>query len=147
MPSSVRLDPALAKLIVGRGSATADFDNDGRIDVLIVDYEGAPLLFENRSRTENHWVKFDLRGAGPNTFAYGARITAQRRARFGSARSRPPRAICRRAIRESTSGLGELTALETVTIRWPSGRVEELHDVSADQIVRVVEGRGSSSAP
>jgi hypothetical protein len=43
--------------------------------------------------------------------------------------------------------MGELTSLETVTIRWPSGRVEELHDVSADQIVRIVEGQGIVSAP
>ena len=136
------LDPALAKPIVGRGSATADFDNDGRIDVLIVDLEGAPLLFENRSRTENHWVKFDLRGAGPNTFAYGARVTAQAAGATWIGEVSPASSYLSSSDPRIHFGLGELTALETVTIRWPSGKVEVMQDVPADQIVRVVEGRG-----
>jgi hypothetical protein len=44
-------------------------------------------------------------------------------------------------------GLGKLNALETVTIRWPSGNVEVLHDVPVDQVVRVVEGKGIVAVP
>ena len=141
------LDPALAKPIVGRGSATADFDNDGRIDVLIVDYEGSPLLFENRSQTANHWLKFDLRGAAPNTFAYGARIAARAQGQLWLGEVSPASSYLSSSDPRIHFGLGELTSLETITIRWPSGRIEELHDVPADQIVRVVEGQGIVSAP
>jgi hypothetical protein len=136
------LDPALSKPIVGRGSATADFNDDGRMDLLIVDYEGAPLLLENRSRTENHWIKFDLRGAGTNTFAYGARVTAKAGESIWVGEVSPASSYLSSSDPRIHFGLGNLSALEIVTIRWPSGRVEELHDVPADQIVRVVEGQG-----
>jgi hypothetical protein len=136
------LDPALAKPIVGRGSATADFDNDGRIDMLIVDYEGVPLLFENRSQTGNHWVKFDLCGAGPNTFAYGARVTAHAQGEVWIGEVSPTSSYLSSSDPRIHFGLGKLASLDSVTIRWPSGRVEELHDVAADQIVHVIEGEG-----
>lgn len=136
-------DPALAKPIVGRGSATADFNNDGRVDLLIVDYEGAPLLLENQSQTENHWIKFDLHGAGANTFAYGARITAQADDMVWVGEASPASSYLSSSDPRIHFGLGKLTSLDTVTIRWPSGRVEELHDVRADKIVHVVEGRGT----
>ncbi|HUY34097.1 MAG TPA: CRTAC1 family protein [Pirellulales bacterium] len=141
------LDSALAKPIVGRGSATADFDNDGRVDLLIVDYEGSPLLFENRSLTENHWIKFDPRGIDANTFAYGARITARAADQIWVGQVSPTSSYLSSSDPRIHFGLGQRTSLETVTIRWPSGRVEELRDVSADQIARVVEGRGIVAAP
>ena len=141
------LESAVAKPIVGRGSATADFDNDGRMDVLVVDYEGSPLLFENRSQTANHWLKFDLRGAAPNAFAYGARIAACAQDQLWVGQVSPASSYLSSSDPRIHFGLGELTALETITIRWPSGRVEELHDVPADQIVRMVEGQGIVSAP
>lgn len=136
------LDPALAKPIVGRGSATADLDNDGRIDILIVDHEGAPLLFENRSQTENHWIKFDLRGAGANTFAYGARVTAHAQGAIWIGEVSPASSYLSSSDPRIHFGLGKLTALDSVTVRWPSGLVEELHDVAAGQIMHVVEGKG-----
>jgi hypothetical protein len=141
------LDPALSKPIVGRGSATADFDNDGRMDVLVVDYEGSPLLFENRSQTANHWVKFDLRGAAPNTFAYGARIAARAQDQIWVGEVSPASSYLSSSDPRIHFGVGELSSLETITIRWPSGRVEELHDLPTDQIVRVVEGQGIVSGP
>jgi hypothetical protein len=141
------LDPELARPIVGRGSATADFDNDGRVDVLMVDFEGAPRLFENRSLTENHWVKFDLRGAGSNTFAYGARVTAHVRGGTWVGEVSPASSYLSASDPRIHFGLGRLTSLESVTIRWPSGRVEELRHVPADQIVRVVEQRGIVAPP
>jgi hypothetical protein len=104
-------------------------------------------LFENRSRTLNHWVKFDLRGAGPNTFAYGARVTAQAAGATWIGEVSPASSYLSSSDPRIHFGLGELTALETVTIRWPSGRVEVLHDVPVDQIVRVVEGRGIVAVP
>jgi hypothetical protein len=139
------LDKALAKPIVGRGSATADFDNDGRVDLLIVDYEGPPLLFENRSKTENHWVKFDLRGAGTNTFAYGARVTAHAGEQVWVLEVSPVSSYLSSSDPRIHFGLGSLTSLERVEIRWPSGNVEVLSEVSADQIVRVVEGQATAA--
>lgn len=138
------LDSALTKPIVGRGSATADFNNDGRVDVLIVDHEGPPLLLENRSRTENHWITFDLRGAEANRFAYGARVTVRAQHDVWVGEVSPASSYLSSSDPRIHFGLGKLTTLENVTIRWPSGHMEDLRDLPADQIVRVVEGRASA---
>src|SRR5207248_3246216 len=71
------MGPDVQRKMVGRGSATADFDNDGRVDLLAVDYEGPVMLLENRTQTTNHWLKLDMHGAAPNHFAYGARVVGK----------------------------------------------------------------------
>jgi hypothetical protein len=63
--------------ILGRGLATGDYDDDGRVDFLAVDYEGRPLLFHNESPSEAHWITLDIRGRAPNVFAYGAHVTVR----------------------------------------------------------------------
>ncbi|HEV3021927.1 MAG TPA: ASPIC/UnbV domain-containing protein, partial [Pirellulales bacterium] len=97
--------------------------------------------------TDNHWVKFDLRGAGTNTFAYGARVTAQSGCENWIAEVSPASSYLSSSDPRIHFGLGSLTSLETVEIRWPSGRVEVLREVSSDQIVRVVEGQATPAAP
>jgi hypothetical protein len=104
-------------------------------------------LFENRSLTENHWIKFDLRGTAPNTFAYGARITTRAGNEIWISEVSPASSYLSSSDPRIHFGLGKLTSLETITIRWPSGRVDELRDVSADQIVRLVEGQGIAALP
>ena len=59
----------IARPLLGRGLATGDFDNDGRMDFLAVDYEGHPELFHNVSRTPNHWITLDVRGRAPRTYS------------------------------------------------------------------------------
>lgn len=125
--------------LVGRGSATADFNNDGRVDLLVVDFEGPVMLLENRSESSNHWLTLDLRGSAPNVFAYGARV-------IGKAGNQ----ICLADISPATSylsssdprihwGLGDVEQLDSLTIRWPSGSRQVLKDVGAGQILRIVE--------
>lgn len=61
-------------LIVGRGLATGDYDNDGRVDALVVDSEGAPLLLHNESAPVGHWLSLRLEGVRCNRNGYGALI-------------------------------------------------------------------------
>ena len=133
------LQPEIARPMVGRGSATLDIDNDGRMDLLVVDYEGPVMLLHNRSQTKNHWIMFDLRGASPNCFAYGAQIIAQSGEKIWRAQISPASSYLSSEDPRVHLGLGSVERLDTVTIRWPGGAEQTLHDVAADRIHRIEE--------
>jgi hypothetical protein len=133
------LAPEIQRTLVGRGSATADFDNDGRVDLLAVDFEGPVMLLENRTPTKNHWLQLDLRGTAPNVFAYGARVVGKTANRIWIAEVSPASSYLSSSDPRIHWGLGEFSRLETLTIRWPDGGETTMQDVAADQTLRVVE--------
>ncbi len=130
------------KPIVGRGLATGDFDNDGRLDILAVDYEGAPLLLHNLSQTPNHWLEIELRGVQDNRFAYGARIEARAGQRRWTTEVSPASSYLSSSDPRLHLGLGTLSKLDSLVIRWPSGQRQTLHNITADRIIVVQQGRG-----
>lgn len=134
-----RLGGDLARPILGRGLATGDYDNDGRIDFLVVDFQGAPLLLHNLTETRSHWITFDLRGRAPNTGAYGARITAHAGGRVWVGEVSPASSFLSSSDPRVHFGLGPVAALETVSVRWPDGRKQQMSQVRADQILRITE--------
>lgn len=118
-----------------RGSACGDFDNDGRIDVVVTAIQDATELWRNVSPVENHWVTFRLRGTRSNRDGIGARVYLP-----------DQYAMMTTAVGYASSsytgvhfGLGKRDRLERVEIRWPSGVVQVLRDVPVDRIVEVVE--------
>jgi hypothetical protein len=131
----------LTRPLLGRGTATGDFDNDGRTDLLVVDYEGAPVLLRNVSRTSNHWLTLDLRGSrgGPNRFAYGARVTARAGARTWVAHVAPASSYLSSSDPRIHLGLGAASHLDSLVIRWPSGRRQTLQNVPADRLLVITE--------
>jgi len=141
------LGPEVGKLIVGRGSATGDCDNDGRIDMLVVDYEGEPLLLKNRSETGNHWLTLDLRSPSRNRFAYGARLTAKAGKQVWTAQVSPASSYLSSSDPRVHLGLGATTMLDILTVDWPSGRRQVLRNVPADRIGRLEEGQGIRWSP
>lgn len=125
--------------MVGRGSATADFNNDGRVDLLAVDFEGPAMLLENRTETKQHWLKLDLRGKSPNVFAYGTRVVGKAGGQVWVAVVSPASSYLSSSDPRIHWGLGDIATLDTVTIRWPSGSQQTLHDITVDRILRIVE--------
>jgi hypothetical protein len=132
----------IAEPIVGRGMATGDIDNDGRVDILVVDYEGETLLLHNVSETRNHWITLDLRSDGSNRFACGARVTARAGKRTWVADVSPASGFLSSSDPRIHFGLGDISRLESVEIRWPDGRREVLKSVPADQLLIITKGRG-----
>src|SRR5262249_54948343 len=128
--------------LLGRGSATGDFDNDGRLDLLVVDYEGPVMLLENRTQTSNHWLKIDLRSTAPNVFAYGARVTGKVGDRIWVGEVSPASSYLSSSDPRIHWGLGEVDRLDELAIRWPSGQHQTLYDLAADQILRIVQPTG-----
>jgi hypothetical protein len=130
---------SVTRAIVGRGSASLDFDNDGRMDFLVVDYEGPVLLLQNQTDSENHWIKLNLRGRSPNTFGYGAKIRLVSGEQQWVEQVAPSSSYLSSKDPRVHLGLGQVTHIEELMIEWPSGAVQKITDVRADQILNISE--------
>ena len=133
--------PAMKEVHSGRGLAFGDFDNDGDIDILVINLNEPPSLLRNDVSGSNHWMKVFLIGTTSNRSAIGAQVIAvygdKRQAKAVMAQSSYLSANDRRLH----FGLGvEKTA--SLEIRWPSGAEEKFADVAADQLVVIQEGKG-----
>jgi hypothetical protein len=139
----VDLAPAMGgewvRPILGRGSARGDYDNDGRMDLLVVDYEGRPLLLHNESETRNHWIEVAARGLGRNRLGYGLRVTARAGSQLWIGDISPSASFLSTSAPRVHFGLGAATQLDSVALRWPSGKNQVLRHVRADQILTVAE--------
>jgi hypothetical protein len=132
--------PPFARPIVGRGLATADWDNDGDIDLLITDLEGAPLLLRNESPpTRAHWLQIDLVGTRSNRMGIGARISIRAGHRSWSREVTTGGSYLSASDRRAHFGLGPLTRIDHLTIRWPSGRITRIANPTLDRVLTVRE--------
>jgi hypothetical protein len=122
--------------------AWGDFDNDGFPD-LFVGNEGftpqAPFLYRNMGNS-NHWLKFQLVGTTSNRSAIGAKVRMKATIRGRTMwQMRELSAQTDHGDQRPNFGLGEAIAAETVRIEWPSGIVQEFHDVTANRILAITE--------
>ncbi|MEE3257842.1 MAG: FG-GAP-like repeat-containing protein, partial [Candidatus Latescibacterota bacterium] len=130
-----------AKEKVSRGGALGDYDNDGDLDLLVMNLNDAPTLLHNRGGSRGNWLGLELVGTGSNRDALGARVTllAGERAQM--------REVQRGAGYLSQNdgrvlfGLGAVEAVESVEIRWPSGRVQVLERPEIRRYLVVQEDR------
>ena len=140
--------PIFQKAFPARGLATGDYDNDGRLDVLIGNCNEAPVLLKNHAGQENHWIGIQLQGTKCNRDAIGARLTwssegtVRSRLKTGGGSylsSHDPREVL---------GMGRAKKLDWIEIRWPgpSGIIERFAGLELDRYHRVTEGTGSMHA-
>ena len=124
-----------------RGVAFGDFDNDGDIDILVVNLNEPPSLLRNDVSGSNHWLKVLLLGAVSNRGAVGAQVTVE----YGGRRQ--AQAVLAQASYLSVNdrrlhfGLGAETAAN-VEVRWPNGNREPVGRVEADRLIVIREGAG-----
>jgi hypothetical protein len=123
-----------------RGAAFADFDNDGKVDVVVTAIGSEARLFRNVTANGNHWLAFKLRGTKSNRDGIGARIKitlADGRMLYNHATTSVGYASSSERI--VRFGLGEANTARAVEIDWPSGIVQTLRDVPAGRVVDVRE--------
>ena len=132
---------AFQKPIVGRGLATGDYDNDGRMDVLAVDSEGAPLLLHNETQPTGHWFGVRLIGAPSNRDGYGAFVTAKCGGRTLTRHCHADGSYLSSSDPRVHFGIGTATKIDSLTIRWPDRHKDILHDLASDCYLTIREGQ------
>ncbi|HET9524946.1 MAG TPA: CRTAC1 family protein [Pyrinomonadaceae bacterium] len=142
---SAKSGAVFGKLFSGRGMALGDFDNDGDSDVLASNNGEPPLLLRNQGGNRNNWIGLQLVATKSNPEAVGAVITWQAgavkrsRLKIGGGSylsSHDPREIL---------GIGAATKIDSIEIRWPSGKIDKLTNPPVNRYVKVVEGEGVRS--
>jgi hypothetical protein len=125
-----------------RGAAFGDLDNDGKIDVVVENIDGLPMVLHNAGTNANHWITFELVGTRSNRLALGAkvRVVAGSVTQVDEVRSGGSY-LSQNDLRQHF-GLGWANRVEDVEIRWPSGNIQVLHNLAADRIYIVKEGAG-----
>ena len=133
----------LAEVSVGRGAAFGDIFNDGKIDVVINNMDGVPVLLRNVNPDHHHWVELKLIGGpGSPRDAVGATVYLK------AAGMRQRGDVLSGGSYLSSNdmrvhfGLGDTTKVDGVEIHWPSGHVEKLALTAVDRIFTVEEGKG-----
>ena len=132
--------PGLQRVAAHRGAAVADFDNDGRLDVVVTALGERPSLLRNVTERPGHWLLVRLRGRASNRLGLGASLrleSADGRVQWnhattsvGFASSSDPRIHF---------GLGDSRSIRRLEVQWPSGRRQVIDDVAADRVFEVSE--------
>jgi hypothetical protein len=135
---------AFQKDLPARGLAIGDYNNDGSLDVLVANNGGAPILLKNNAAKRNNWLGLKLEGVTCNRDAIGAKIywTAGGKKRF-RLKNNGGSYLSSHDLRE-VLGLGKAAQVELLEIHWPapSKQVDRLTNVSTNQYIRIVEGKG-----
>jgi hypothetical protein len=133
--------PGITTPHMGRGAAFGDFDNDGDMDVLIMNVNEPPSLLRNDAPPGNHWIKIRLEGTKSNRSAIGSRVLA----RYGG-KVQVQEVLSGSSFISANDprlhfGLGLATAAD-IEIHWPLGLVEKYPGLPAGQLVTIREGQG-----
>lgn len=133
--------PALAESHVSRGCAFGDFDNDGDLDILIVNLNQPPSLLRNDLKPGHNWLKVKLIGTKSNRSAIGARVIVKTSESSQTQEVQSQSSFVSCNDPRLHFGLGSAKTAE-VRIRWPNGIWQTLADVEANRLITVKEGSG-----
>jgi len=136
----------LSRRYVARGTATADFLNNGSEDLLITVLDGSPVLLRSQS-TKGHWLRIKLVGKKTNRDGFGARVEVKAGNLKQSAEVRANSSFESASDPRLHFGLGAATRVHSIAVHWPSGRVDNIGSQAADQELLIEEGNGVVTRP
>ncbi|MDQ6707983.1 MAG: CRTAC1 family protein [Acidobacteriota bacterium] len=142
---SAMAGPGVRETRSSRGAAFGDFDNDGDLDVLIMNMGEPVSLLRNDLKSGNHWIKIELQGTRSNRSAIGAQVVVE------TAKLRQSDVVLSQSSYLSHNdsrlhfGLGGETSVARITVHWPNGGVEPFPGAPSERLVRLVEGSGQTT--
>jgi len=139
---SASAGPGITAVSSARGLAMGDLWNDGRISAVISNMNAPPMLLVNDVRNGNHWIAFRTVGSKSNRDGIGAKITMKAGARTFVDEVRSGSSFDSSSDMRVHFGLGEMTKIDSVQVRWPSGLVERFENLKVDMIQTLKEGSG-----
>ncbi len=131
----------LFKPIVGRGSAFADIDGDGDLDVVLTQSGGTPLLLRNEQALGHHWLRVKLTGNAANRDAIGAWVKLQAGVRTQWRQVMPTRSYLSQSELPVTFGLGSSLKIDSLEVIWPGGKIQQVPPPPADQMIVVEQAK------
>jgi len=126
----------------GRGAAFDDLDNDGDVDVVVLNSRESPTLLRNRRDPSQGWIDIDVRGTRANRSAIGATVRVTAGGRTATRQVHAGRGYQGHFGSRLHFGLGAAARVDVLQIDWPCGGTESYHAVPANRRLLVVEGRG-----
>jgi hypothetical protein len=138
----VAAEAGVDSILDGRGVALADFDSDGSMDILVTNQNRPPLLYHNLVGRKNNWLEIKLTGTKSNRNAIGARVRV-----VAKGLSQIREVNCGNGYQSQSTfrlhfGLEQQKKVDLIEVRWPSGRVQRLTNVAANQALAIFEKVG-----
>lgn len=143
---SATAGPAFRQPWAARGLAVGDMDNDGRLDAVVTTQDGPVHILRNETATPHHWLMLHLIGRTSNRDGIGARVKIECGGGSQVATVTTAGSYLSSSDKRVHFGLGAATVVEAIEIRWPSGIVQHLEPVAANQILNVEEPAGPPRA-
>ena len=127
---------------VSRGASFGDYDDDGDLDIFVLNINDRPTLLRNDGGNENNWLMVKTIGTGSNRDGIGARIEVRCGALTQSAEIRSGASYLSHNDLRAHFGLGQGEIIDLLVVRWPSGLEERFENLSANRLVVLQEGEG-----
>jgi hypothetical protein len=138
---SKQVGPAIQELQVSRGTAMGDLFNNGRVDLVIENLEGAPMILAPEGGPADHWISLQLEGTKSNRLALNARVTATAGDLVQTKEVLSGGSYLSQNDLRIHFGLGSHDRADKVEIHWPDGTKQIFANVSADHFYQVTEGK------
>ena len=133
---------AILRPQAARSVVFGDLFNDGQMDAIYSDIDGPPVVVRNQGVPGMHWVSFELAGTKSNRLAIGAKLKLVAGGMTQTDEIHSGGSYISQNDLRVHFGLGQATKIDSVEIRWPSGKVELIKDLAADKFYAVLEGSG-----